>query len=135
MGSGDVLELKLLMVAATLGLAQIAAAVVIGMGSGQPLAWQLGARDEARPLGVLGARVARAARNFQETFPLFAAAVLVCVAAGKAGGSLSVDGAWLYVASRVAYAPIYAMGLPLVRTLVWTASVVGIAMVLMAAFA
>jgi uncharacterized MAPEG superfamily protein len=39
-------------------------------------------------------------------------------------------GAELYLYARVAYVPIYAFGIPGLRTLVWTVSVVGIVLIL-----
>jgi uncharacterized MAPEG superfamily protein len=43
-------------------------------------------------------------------------------------------GAQLYFWMRVIYLPLYAMGVPLLRTIVWLASTVGILLVLSAAF-
>jgi uncharacterized MAPEG superfamily protein len=68
-----------------------------------------------------------------ETFPLFAAAVLAVVIAGKAG-PLSLWGAALYVVCRALYAPIYAAGTYMVRSLIWTLSLVGLGMVVAALF-
>ena len=56
------------------------------------------------------------------------------MATGKVGGTLSVYGAGLYVAARALYVPLYAAGTPIVRTLVWTVSVIGLVMVIVAFF-
>ena len=133
MGSGPV-ELKLLVAAVIVGIVQIVWASVAGSGGGRDFAWLSGPRDEARPVTGMAARLDRALRNFLETFPLFAAAVLACVATGKVGGTLTVYGAGLYVAARALYVPLYAAGTPMVRTLVWTASMIGILMVIVAFF-
>jgi uncharacterized MAPEG superfamily protein len=79
--------------------------------------------------GVLAGRMDRALRNFGETFPLFAAAVLIVHVAG-ASGAWSYAGAIAYVAGRAAYLPLYASGLPGVRTFAWQIATLGILLVL-----
>ena len=96
------------------------------------LTWNTGARDEeVPPLNALAGRLRRAQDNFLETFPLFAAAVLIAMLAGR-GGTLSQWGVQLYFWSRVVYLPLYAFGVRIVRTLVWIVSIVGIGCVLAA---
>ena len=57
-------------------------------------AWNAGARDEVMPpLKPVPARLVRAQANLMETLPLFAAAVLAVVVAGRTG-PLSEVGAW-----------------------------------------
>ena len=95
--------------------------------------WNMGARDEELPpISPLGGRLARAQANFFETFPVFLAAVFLTV-----GGGLSDEttrlGAWLWLGGRAVYLPLYAFGVPLVRTLAWGVSLVGIVMVMMPA--
>jgi uncharacterized MAPEG superfamily protein len=85
------------------------------------------------PLTGVAGRLERAFRNYMETFPLFAAALLAAVVAQKTG-PLTLWGAGLYVAARALYVPIYAAGIRLVRTLVWFVGVVGLVMVLVALF-
>jgi uncharacterized MAPEG superfamily protein len=133
MGGMVPIELKLLMAAVIIGVVQMAWAAAAGSGGERNLAWLLGPRDEAKPVGVVAARLGRALTNFLETFPLFAAALLACDFAGKFG-PLTHWGAMLYVAARLLFVPIYAAGLPVVRTLVWTVSMVGIVMVIVAFF-
>ena len=95
-------------------------------------AYNVGARDgEAPPPRPVTARLQRAQANLFETLPLFAAAVLAAHAAGRLG-ELSLWGSWLYLAGRIVYVPLYAAGVPVVRTLVWTVSLAGLAMVLAA---
>jgi uncharacterized MAPEG superfamily protein len=97
-------------------------------------AWNVGARDNTAPLtGKLAGRLDRAFANFKETFPFFAVAVIMAAILGR-HSNFTAWGAELYLAARVIYLPLYAMGVPLVRTLIWIASVVGIAMVLGALF-
>ena len=122
-------ELQMLAYSVILGLVQVAIAVSAAiMVRGLP--WALGPRDKPMPAleGVPG-RLDRAFVNFVHTFPLFAAVVLAGALAGV-HNNLTAWGAMLYVGARVVYVFVYAAGLPVVRTLVWTASVVGIVMLL-----
>ncbi|MDQ3303414.1 MAG: MAPEG family protein, partial [Actinomycetota bacterium] len=88
--------------------------------------WSSSPRDEAVPplRGVAG-RLDRALRNFLETFPLFAAVVLAAHVS-ETHNALTEWGARLYLWGRVAYVPLYAAGVPLVRSLVWNVATVGI---------
>jgi uncharacterized MAPEG superfamily protein len=91
--------------------------------------YTVGARDEdLRPRGV-PARLDRAQRNFMETFPVFAAAVLI-VEHLAAAGVLSQWGAALYVAGRLLFLPLYAMGVPWLRTFSWNAATLGLVLVM-----
>ena len=125
-------ELLLLGAAIAVGLVQLMWAAAAARRQ-QDLKWAAGARDEAMPISGVAARLDRAFRNFMETFPLFAAAVLAVVIAGKAG-DLSLWGSALYVVGRALYAPIYAAGTYMIRSLVWTLSLAGIVMVVAALF-
>lgn len=133
MGSSVPVELKLLLAAVIIGLVQIVWAAVAGAGGERDFAWLAGPRDEAKPVGVVAARLDRALKNFLETFPLFAVALLACVVAGKLG-QLTLYGAGLYVIGRALYVPLYASGVALLRTLAWTVSIVGLVMVIVAFF-
>ena len=127
------IELKLLGAAIVIGLVHIA----WSSAAAQPqrgVAWNVGPRDEPLRLTGMAGRLMRAFANFRETFPLFAAAVLAVVLAGRSGGMLSVWGAGLYVAMRAVYIPLYAFGVSYVRSLVWLASLAGLVMVLLALF-
>jgi uncharacterized MAPEG superfamily protein len=96
--------------------------------------WNLSARDDPMPpLRGIAGRLQRAQHNFLETFPLFAVAVLIADATNRHGW-MAIWGAQLYFYARVLYLPIYAAGIPVVRTLVWTVATLGIAMVLLALF-
>ena len=88
--------------------------------------------DTVPPLRGLAGRLDRALRNFLETFPLFAAAVLLAHASGT-HNAFTEWGARLYFWGRVAYVPLYALGVPLVRSLVWNVATVGIMLLLLAA--
>jgi len=125
------IELQMLFCALALGVVQLLIAVLAGVGTrGMP--WAAGPRDVAgAPFGKIAGRLDRAYWNFLETFPFFAAAVLLIHAADKSTAN-SVLGAEIYVWARLLYIPAYVIGVPFVRTLVWVASFVGILMVMSA---
>jgi uncharacterized MAPEG superfamily protein len=79
---------------------------------------------------VVAGRLQRALHNFLETFPLFAVAVLIADATNRHGW-MAVWGSQIYFYARVLYLPIYAAGIPVVRTLVWIVASTGIALVLL----
>jgi uncharacterized MAPEG superfamily protein len=96
------------------------------------LTYLLGPRDEKRESrSILAGRLDRALKNLLETYPAFIAIVIALVVTGKTGG-IAATGAWLWLASRVVYVLLYAAGVPVVRTLVWTLSIVGLVLMLIA---
>lgn len=133
MGAQVPMELKLLLAAVIIGLMQIVWAATAGSGGERNFGWLAGPRDDPRPVGTMAGRLDRALKNFLETFPLFAAALIACVAAGKLG-TTTLYGAGLYVIGRALYVPLYASGVAVVRTLVWAVSMVGVVMVIVAFF-
>ncbi len=70
-----------------------------------------------------------ACRNFVETYGAFVGLALALVVTGKAGG-IGATGAWVWFWARVVYVPVFAAGIPAVRTLVWAVSIVGLVMML-----
>lgn len=97
--------------------------------------YNVGARDGAAPPPrPVTARLQRAQANLFETLPLFAAAVLIAHVAGVQG-ALTLWGCWLYLAARIVYVPLYAAGIPMLRTLVWLVSMAGLVMILYALLA
>ncbi len=125
------LEMQMLFWAVVLGIVQLILAILASV-SGRGMAWAVGARDEGKPaLGKLGGRLERAYTNLIETFPFFAAAVLLGAALDR-HTAVSALGAQIYVWARVLYVPAYVAGIPFLRTLDWTVSIVGILMVLAA---
>ena len=54
--------------------------------------------------------------------------------AGKDGGSLTLIGTHLYFFGRLVYVPLYAFGVPYIRSLVWLVSLAGLIMVIAALF-
>jgi len=91
--------------------------------------WNVGARDEALPPpNAMTGRTMRAQVNFQETFPIAIVALLGVVIAGRTSPATALGG-WIWLGARVVYLPLYAAGLPVVRTIVFVISIVGLAMV------
>lgn len=101
------------------------------------MSWGLGPRDEPARQDTFSARAKRALDNHVEGLVLFGFAILV-VEAGELNSSLSALGGALYFWARLVYAPVYLLGIPVLRTLVWTVGFVGTLVVLyvcgMAAF-
>jgi uncharacterized MAPEG superfamily protein len=98
------------------------------------LGWTVHNRDDAmQPLAGAAGRAQRASRNFLETFPLFAAAVLAVMVAGH-GTAHTAQGAMLYFWARLLYLPVYLIGIPYLRTLIWTVAVIGLGLVLTGLF-
>ncbi|MBD8656107.1 MAPEG family protein [Oxalobacteraceae sp. CFBP 13730] len=90
------------------------------------------ARDgEAPPPRPVTARLQRAQANLFETLPLFIGAVLIAHVSGSEG-DLTLWGCWMYLIARIVYIPLYAAGIPYVRSLVWVVSLAGMIMVLAA---
>jgi uncharacterized MAPEG superfamily protein len=93
-------------------------------------AWNVGARDESLPpLNPVAGRLARAQVNFQETFPIAIVALLGVVAADRTS-SWTALGGWVWLGARAIYLPLYGFGVPVVRTLVFVVSLVGLGIVL-----
>ena len=91
-------------------------------------AYTVGARDEdIKPTGMAG-RLTRAQWNFLETFPLFAALVLMVHVTGEAD-FWSALGTQIYLAGRIAFLPLYAWGVPWLRTFTWNIATAGLVIV------
>lgn len=120
-------ELSLLVWAAVLTFLQMLVAV-----SGATL--QVGLptlaanREGLAPFTGWAGRAQRAHRNMLENLVLFAALVLVAVAAQKTN-STTLHGAQVFFWARVAYAVVYLIGIPWLRTAVWFVSVIGLIMI------
>lgn len=96
------------------------------------VAHNAGPRDEpGPPVGKVTGRLQRAQTNLYETLPLFAAAVLIAHVAHREG-ALTLWGAWLYLGARIVYVPLYAFGVPVVRSVAWTVALLGLTLVLFA---
>lgn len=91
--------------------------------------YNMSPRDEPKPQSVLTGRLDRAKWNFLETYPAFVGLALALVASGQAG-QWGAWGAVLWLVARVVYLPLYAFGIPVVRSLVWGISLVGLLIML-----
>ena len=92
--------------------------------------YNAGPRDgPAPPPGPLCGRLMRAQANLFETLPVFAIAALIVHVTGREN-ALTHYGALVYFVARLIYVPLYAAGVPFVRSLVWGVSIVGIVQVL-----
>jgi len=126
-------DLWILMAATLLGLVHLSLASFLYKAQ-EGNAYTAGPRDDERPRTGAAGRLDRAQRNFLETFPLFAACVLVVHVSGTAG-SLSFWGGVLYLAGRIAYLPLYAFGVPWLRTFSWNIATLGLVFVGLQVFA
>ena len=92
--------------------------------------WNVGARDEALPPpSPVTGRLMRAQANFEETFPIAIVALLGVVLANRTSEWTALGG-WIWLGARIVYLPLYGAGVPVIRTVVWTIGLVGLAMVL-----
>jgi uncharacterized MAPEG superfamily protein len=125
------IEARYLWASALLGLVQMVLAILFSVNA-RGLTWAAGARDEPilPPMGTIGGRIERAFKNFMETFPFFAALVLLASGLGR-HNALTMWGAQLYFFGRVLYVPIYAFGIAYARTLVWSIALAGIVLMLL----
>jgi len=109
-----------------IGLAGAMRTVETGIG------YNMGPRDApAPPVRPMTARVQRAQANLFETLPLFAAAVLIAHV-GSRESAETVLGCQLFLAGRLLYLPLYAFGVPVVRTIAWAVSLSGLVMIIKA---
>ncbi len=120
-------ELSLLVWAVVLTFVQMLVAVT-GAFRQVGLPALAGNREGLAPFTGWAGRAQRAHRNMLENLVLFAALVLVAVVAQKTN-STTLAGAQVFFWARVAYAVIYLIGIPWLRTAVWTVSVIGLIMI------
>jgi uncharacterized MAPEG superfamily protein len=125
-------EVNMLVWSVVLGLVQIAIAATFSTGQ-RGLGWAASARDVSPPLTGVAGRLDRARANFLETFPLFVAVVFAAQLLQR-HDAMTILGAQLYFWARLVYVPVYAAGIPYLRTLIWAVSIVGIVLLLGALF-
>lgn len=122
-------ELRILAFGALLLLVHIFAAVHLKTRQ-YGAKWNMGPRDEAvAPPNPVAGRLARAQANFLETFPIAIVALLGVVIANRTSATTALGG-WIWLGARTVYLPLYAAGVPVVRTIAFTVSIVGLALVL-----
>jgi uncharacterized MAPEG superfamily protein len=121
------LELKLLACSVALAFIQMVVALTGAMLQvGLPAL--AGNRENLPEITGWAGRAMRAHRNMLENLVLFAALVLVGHAAGKLDATTAL-GAQLFIWARLAYAVVYVVGVPWLRTGVWAVSAVGLIMI------
>ena len=87
-----------------------------------------GNREDLPDMVGWAGRARRAHLNMIENFVLFAALVLIAAVAGKANATTAM-GAMIFFWARLAYAVIYLIGIPWLRTLAWFVGVIGMAVI------
>jgi len=93
------------------------------------LKWNMWPRDgEMPPLSPVAGRLRRAQDNLFETLPLFIGAVLIAHVAQRTSPATAL-GAQLFFWARVAYVPLYACGVPIVRSIAWGVALTGLGMI------
>jgi uncharacterized MAPEG superfamily protein len=122
------IELKLLVWSTTLALIQMLVALLasIAQVGFKPL---VGNRESLPAFEGWAGRAQRAHRNMLESLTIFAALVLVAQVAGKSN-AMTAFGAQLFFWSRLAYAPVYVIGIPGLRSGVWGVSFAGLLQIL-----
>ena len=123
------LELELLVWSMALALGQMLVALLaaIAQVGFLPL---VGNRENLPAIEGWAGRALRAHRNMLESLVIFAVLVLVAQFAGKTNG-VTASGAKLFFWSRLAYAPVYVIGIPWLRTGLWGVSFVGLLQILL----
>jgi len=93
----------------------------------------LGARDDLPVTSTYGARSERALRNLGEALVIFLPLALLTQNADNLPAALgqtaadAVFGAQIFVLARIAYLPAYLLGIPIIRSVIWSVGVVGLA--------
>ena len=120
-------DLQMLVWSAALALVQMLVAVA-GAQTQLGLPMLAGNREDLPAVTGWGGRARRAHLNMLESLLVFAIVVLVAHVAGRANESTAL-GAMLFFWGRVAYAIIYVVGLPWLRTAAWAVSIAGIVII------
>jgi len=93
----------------------------------QGMMWAVSNRENPPEPSAFAGRADRTAKNNLENFVLFAALALTANALNADAARVTL-GADLFFWSRLAFIVIYYLGIPYLRTLVWTAGAVGLGM-------
>src|ERR1700744_6095158 len=106
-------ELMILAAASLWGFVQLVVAAQTANAQ-YGLRWAASPRDAEMPhLKPIPGRFSRNFRNYLETFPFFAAAVLIAQAAGV-HNALTYWGCIAYIFGRIVYTVLYVSGIPLI---------------------
>lgn len=77
----------------------------------------------------MAGRLQRAEANFLETLPVAIIALLGVVIANRTSSTTALGG-WIWLGARMAYLPLYAAGIPVIRTIAFIVSIAGLVLVL-----
>ena len=91
---------------------------VLGSLQSLSIGYLLTSRDEAREVGRMTGRLNRALDNSIVALALFAPAVLLAVVLDRTSPA-TLLAAQAFLIARIIYLIVYALGVPLIRTLVW----------------
>ena len=120
-------ELKYLLFSVLLCFGQVVVLALAATGQ-VGLVPLVGNRENIGELPGLAGRAKRAHINMVENLVLFAALVLIAVVAQKTS-PLTAMGAMIFFWARLVYAIVYLVGIPWLRTAVWSVSIVGLGMI------
>ena len=84
------------------------------------LGYLMSARDDPREAGRVTARIKRALDNSIVAMALFAPAVLILTVLDR-NNDTTLVAAEVFLIARIIYLPVYALGVPAIRTLAWLA--------------
>jgi uncharacterized MAPEG superfamily protein len=121
------IDVRLLAYAAVLAWIMILTASFLR--SGGDLRLMFGNRGEMPAPGALSGRADRAAANMLENLILFVALLVAAHGAGASQDRLTL-GARLFFYGRLAYFPVYLLGVRYLRTTLWLVSVAGMGVLL-----
>ena len=93
---------------------------VIGGMQQLSIGYLLSARDETHTVRGMTARLKRALDNSVVAMALFAPAILILEVLDRTTPS-TLLAAQVFLIARIIYLPVYALGVPAIRTLVWLA--------------
>ena len=122
------LELKLLVWSAALALIQMLVALLAAI-TQVGLLPLVGNRENLPAFEGWAGRAQRAHLNMLESLAVFAVLVVVAQVAGKTN-AVTALGAQLFFWGRLAYAPVYVIGIQWLRTGLWGVSFVGMLQIL-----
>ncbi|AXI41482.1 MAPEG family protein [Sulfitobacter sp. SK011] len=93
---------------------------VLGATRQLSMGYLMSSRDEGRSTTGMTARLERALDNSVVAMSLFAPAILILVALDRTSNA-SLLAANVFLIARIIYLPVYALGIPAIRTLAWLA--------------
>ena len=93
---------------------------VLGATRQLSMGYLMSSRDESRATTGMTARVSRALDNSVVALALFAPAILLVVMLDRTSGTTLLC-AQVFLIARIIYLPVYALGVPAIRTLAWLA--------------